>query len=96
LSNQPAQQPAQQPKKEEGIKEEGYKEECLQDKGLNLMRKEKHFNIQEINGTKPLNQWMERGIEALAKREYGLSITVKVKEIVKRSSTDEIKNCPYQ
>ncbi|WP_342410775.1 hypothetical protein [Paenibacillus sp. FSL R10-2778] len=60
------------------------------------MGKEKHFKIREINGTKPLNEWMERGIEALAKREYGLNITIKVKEIVKRTSTDEIKNCPLQ
>jgi len=47
------------------------------------MKKEKHFNIREINGTKPLNEWMEQGIQDLAKREYGMNITVKIKTIVK-------------
>ncbi|CAH1058805.1 hypothetical protein [Paenibacillus pseudetheri] len=37
--NQPAEQPAQQPKKEEGIKEEGIKEECLKPIGGKKMPK---------------------------------------------------------
>ncbi|MEK5641925.1 MULTISPECIES: hypothetical protein [Paenibacillus] len=46
------------------------------------MKKHK-FNVTEINGTKPINEWLERGIENFAKREYGLSIKVKVVDLVK-------------
>ncbi|WP_019913199.1 hypothetical protein [Paenibacillus sp. HW567] len=66
------------------MKEKGYKEGGIQDKGADPTKKEKHFNIREINGTKPLNEWMERGIQDLAKREYGMNITVKITEIIKR------------
>lgn len=41
------------------------------------------FNIREINGTKPINEWLENGIQDFAKREYGINITVKVLEATK-------------
>lgn len=41
------------------------------------MKKEKKFNIREINGTLPIGPWLEREIAAFAKREYGLNIVVK-------------------
>lgn len=52
---------------------------------------ENAFNIKETNGTKPLNEWMERGIQDYAKREYGLNITVKVIEVIKTKLEDEKK-----
>jgi hypothetical protein len=55
------------------------------------MKKEKHFNIREINGSEPIEPWLERGIEVLAKREYSLNITVKVIKINKDRSIDRLK-----
>lgn len=55
------------------------------------MKKETHFNITETNGTKPLNEWMARGIENLAKREYGMNITVTITKIIKRKPDDDFK-----
>ncbi|SDF04386.1 hypothetical protein SAMN04488542_10550 [Fontibacillus panacisegetis] len=57
------------------------------------MKKDKKFNIIEINGTKPINEWLERNIEKFAKREYGLNITVNVIKVVKeRKLTEDIQN----
>lgn len=41
------------------------------------MKKEKKFNIREINGTLPIGPWLERKIAEFAKREYGINIVVK-------------------
>ncbi|MFF2907667.1 hypothetical protein [Paenibacillus sp. NPDC057934] len=54
------------------------------------MRKEKHFNIREINGTLPIESWLKHGVEAYAKREYGMNITVKVIKINIDRSIDPV------
>ncbi|WP_181152885.1 hypothetical protein [Paenibacillus sp. AR247] len=51
------------------------------------MNKGKKFNIIQINGIKPINEWLERGIENFAKREYGLSIKVRVVDLVKKGES---------
>ncbi|MNW38892.1 hypothetical protein D3C74_159700 [compost metagenome] len=54
------------------------------------MKKDKKFNIHERNGTKPINEWLERGIENYAKEKYGLNIIVTVTDIVKSKPEDLI------
>ncbi|WP_236575986.1 hypothetical protein [Paenibacillus sp. USDA918EY] len=49
-----------------------------------IVKIRKKFNITRINGTKPINEWLERSIENFAKREYGLTIKVKVVDLVKK------------
>lgn len=52
------------------------------------MKKDTKFNIHERNGTKPINKWLERGIENYAKEKYGLNITVTVTDLIKCKPED--------
>ncbi|GBF78254.1 hypothetical protein PA598K_06872 [Paenibacillus sp. 598K] len=36
------------------------------------------FIIREINGDKPISEWVEKGLQDMAKREYGLNITFRL------------------